>query len=214
MSHSYCSLLSGTTESLPWRASVEPSNGSLVFISASVTGWEMSLPALILTLGALGSLHRLTQPWLYRLRFSGRPCGRSPACRLCSSAQVLHRHRIGHAVPDGGLLFLQVGKAVNGGFGFEEIVHFFFIPSAAVLNPRSGARGPYRCSRIKGSRFKTDSISVNQSYVLYSRLCYRDYGDLSRFARDFRKNRYNCVAMILTTFFHAALLAVALLSWS
>jgi hypothetical protein len=45
-------------------------------------------------------------------------------------AQVLHRHRIGHAVPDGGLFFLQIGKAVNGGLGFEEVEHFF-IPSAA-----------------------------------------------------------------------------------
>src|SRR5262249_30263248 len=38
--------------------------------------------------------------------------------------QMPHRHRIGHAVPDGGLLFLQISEAVNRWFGFEEVVHF------------------------------------------------------------------------------------------
>jgi hypothetical protein len=36
-------------------------------------------------------------------------------------AQILYRDRVGHSVPDGGLLFLQVGKAINGGLGFEKI---------------------------------------------------------------------------------------------
>src|SRR6185437_15539835 len=41
---------------------------------------------------------------------------------LLHVAQVLYGNRIGHSVPDGGLLFLQIGKAVNSGFGFKKVV--------------------------------------------------------------------------------------------
>src|SRR5579862_1784777 len=56
VSHSYCSLLRGTTESLPWRSSGEFANNLLALISARVTGVASGLPALILTLGTLGSV--------------------------------------------------------------------------------------------------------------------------------------------------------------
>src|SRR6185437_4844219 len=56
VSQSYCSLLNGTTESRPCRTSGESSNRSLVFTSFSVTGCEISFPALMRTLGTLGSV--------------------------------------------------------------------------------------------------------------------------------------------------------------
>src|SRR5579864_1295291 len=56
ISHSYCSLPRGTTESLPWRSSGEFANNLLALISARVTGVASGLPALILTLGTLGSV--------------------------------------------------------------------------------------------------------------------------------------------------------------
>ena len=68
---------------------------------------------------------------------------------LLHVAQVLHRDRVGHAVPDGGLLFLQIGKAVNGRFGFEEIVHFYLSRAQLFLKPRSAARGPYYNHALK-----------------------------------------------------------------
>jgi len=52
-------------------------------------------------------------------------------------AQILHRHGIGYAVPDGGLLFLQVGKAVDGGFGLEKVVGHVFILSAVNCAPQA-----------------------------------------------------------------------------
>src|ERR1700739_1873733 len=47
------------------------------------------------------------------------------------ATQVLYRHWIGNTIPDGGLFFLQIGKAVNGGFGFEEVEH-----RTTIISPR------------------------------------------------------------------------------
>src|ERR1700682_4225880 len=50
-----CSLLSGTTLSLPCRTRGESANSLLAFTSASVTGLPSGFPALIFTCGFLGS---------------------------------------------------------------------------------------------------------------------------------------------------------------
>ena len=54
MSTLYWALVSGTTESLPWRTRGESANSGLDLIWASDMGLERALPALILTWGPLG----------------------------------------------------------------------------------------------------------------------------------------------------------------
>src|SRR5215472_16517583 len=54
------------------------------------------------------------------------------------------RHRIAHTIPNGGVAFLQVSKAVFGGFGFEEVVH----RRAPAFNPRIAETGlPCPCNQ-------------------------------------------------------------------
>src|SRR5712664_3050825 len=50
----YCALVSGTTESLPWRTSGESAKSGLDLIWASDAGFGRALPALIFTCGLLG----------------------------------------------------------------------------------------------------------------------------------------------------------------
>src|ERR1041385_4957949 len=52
------------------------------------------------------------------------------------AAQVLYCNGISDAIPDGGLFLLQVGKAVNGRFGFKKVVH----RKAIISPPRHGTR--------------------------------------------------------------------------
>src|ERR1051326_4091317 len=67
---------------------------------------------------------------------------------LLHIAQVLHGDGISHSVPDGGLLFLQIGKAVNRGFSLEKILHVF------LSRAQRGTRWP--------QRFEVITVSVNQ----------------------------------------------------
>jgi len=50
----YCAEVSGTTESLPSRTRGDSANSLLALICASVHGFAIGVPALILTIGTFG----------------------------------------------------------------------------------------------------------------------------------------------------------------
>src|SRR5581483_4943918 len=52
----YCAAVSGTTDNRPCRTRGDSANILLALTSASVTGFAIGFPALIFTLGFLGSL--------------------------------------------------------------------------------------------------------------------------------------------------------------
>src|ERR1700726_1213305 len=55
-SHAYCAAVSGTTLNRPCRTSGDSANAARALISASVRGFAIALPTLIVTFGVLGSL--------------------------------------------------------------------------------------------------------------------------------------------------------------
>ncbi len=69
------------------------------------------------------------------------------------AAEIFNRHGIGDAVPDGGLVALEISEAVGGGFGFEKIVHLL-IPSEA--------RDPFQRTEISGPRSVRDNSILAQ----------------------------------------------------
>src|SRR6266851_1707780 len=58
---------------------------------------------------------------------------------LLHLAEMFNGGGIGYTIPDGGVIFLQIGKAVHGGFSFEEVVHSCLYPDR-----REGSLQSYR----------------------------------------------------------------------
>src|SRR6266849_6518461 len=79
---------------------------------------------------------------------------------LLHRAEMFNGGGIGYTIPDGGVIFLQIGKAVHGGFSFEEVVHCFsffgsFIPSEA--------REPYDLIQSRGEIYSGNRRSRSNS---------------------------------------------------